>query len=93
MNAHLVRCVMTIKRGAAIKGTVTMRITRGKVVFARGHGRIQHGKATLTMRLLRRMPPGRYTVTMKVKLTTTTVVRRRMGRLRMQNGNGQGQDG
>lgn len=72
-----IRCTMTIKRGGAVSGTVTMRITRGKVVFARGRGRIRHGKATLTMHLLRRMPPGRYTVTMVVKLTSKTKVRRK----------------
>jgi hypothetical protein len=54
-----------------------MRITRGTLVVARGHGRIQSGKAALTMRVLHRMTPARYTVTMVVTLTTSTVKRLR----------------
>ena len=72
-----IQCAMTIRHGAAISGTVRMRITRGTLVVARGHGRIQSGTAALTMRVLHRMTPGRYTVTMVVTLTTSTVKRLR----------------
>jgi hypothetical protein len=54
-----------------------MRITRGTLVVARGDGRIQSGNAALTMRVLHRMTPGPYTVTMVVTLITSTVKRLR----------------
>lgn len=66
---------MTIKGGASISGTVTMRVTHGKLLVAVGHGRIRRGTATLTMRLRRRMAPGRCTVTMVVTLNATTMLR------------------
>jgi len=74
---HKIRCTMAIKRGASINGTVSMRITRGSLVVAVGHGRIAHGKATLTMRVFHRMTPGKYNVAMTVKIKTTTVMRLR----------------
>jgi hypothetical protein len=52
-----------------------MRITRGKLVVAVGHGRVTRGEATLTMRVLHRMTPGQYTVAMVVTLNATQVVR------------------
>jgi hypothetical protein len=64
------RCTMTIKGGAGISGSVAMRIKRGKVVVAVGHGRLRHGKATLTMRVLRPITRGRYTVTMVITRAT-----------------------
>jgi len=70
-----VRCTMTIKGGAGISGTVKMRITRGKVLVALGRGKVTRGKATLTMRVLQRMTPGKYTVTMAVTLNATRVLR------------------
>jgi hypothetical protein len=68
---------MTIKRGAGISGTVKMRISRGTLLVAVGHGRVTHGKATLTMRVLHRMLPGRYTVSMVVTLKSTRSLRLR----------------
>jgi hypothetical protein len=61
-----IRCTMTLKGGAGISGKVTMRITRGKVLVAVGHGRLKNGKATLTMTVLRPMTKGRYTVSMVI---------------------------
>lgn len=72
-----IQCTMRIRRGAATSGTVRMRITRGTLVVARGDGRIQSGNAALTMRVLHRMTPGPYTVTMVVTLITSTVKRLR----------------
>ena len=72
-----IRCTMTIKGGAGISGTVAMRITRGKLVVALGHGRLRRGRATLTMRVLRRMTTGSYTVTMIVTINAHTVLRLR----------------
>jgi hypothetical protein len=51
-----------------------MRIARGKLLFARGQGRVGRGKATLTMRVLRRMTPGRYSVAMVLTITAQRVV-------------------
>jgi hypothetical protein len=65
---------MTLKGGGGLSGTVTMRITRGKLVVALGHGRVTDGKATLTMRVLQRMTPGRYTVEMVVTLNARRVL-------------------
>ena len=70
LRHNQIRCTMTIKGGAGISGTVAMRITRGKLVVALGHGRLSRGKATLTMRVLRRMTPALYTVTMVVTRAT-----------------------
>jgi hypothetical protein len=69
-----IRCTMTIKGGSALNGTVKMTITQGKVVVARGNGTLRGGKATLTMRVLRKMTPGKYTVTMVATLTSTMVL-------------------
>jgi hypothetical protein len=68
---------MTLKGGAGIGGTVKMRISRGKLLVAVGHGRVTRGKATLTMRLLHRMMPARYTVSMVVTLESTRTLRLR----------------
>src|SRR5262249_33122608 len=72
-----IRCVMTVKGGGGLSGTVTMRITRGKLVGALGHGRVTRGRATLTMRVLHRMTPGQYTVAMVVTLHARKVLRLR----------------
>lgn len=72
--AH-VRCAMTVKGGSGLSGTVTMRIMRGRLVVALGYGRVTRGEATLTMRVLHRMTPGRYTVAMVVTLKATQVMR------------------
>jgi hypothetical protein len=77
LHPNHIRCTMTIKGGAGISGTVRMRITRGKLVVALGQGRLTRGKATLTMRVLHRMTPGRYTVAMVVTLNATMVLRLR----------------
>jgi hypothetical protein len=77
LHAGHIRCTMTVKRGAGISGTVTMRVSRGKVVFALGHGRVVRGKATLTMRVLHKMKPGRYTVAMVIRVSATKVLRLR----------------
>jgi len=68
---------MTIKGGAGVSGTVTMQVTRGKLVLARGTGRLSRGKATLTMRVLRRIAPGSYTVSMVATLNAKMVLRLR----------------
>jgi hypothetical protein len=69
------RCVMTIKGGSGLSGTVTMRITRGNLLVAVGHGAVTRGKATLTMRVLHPMTAGRYTVDMVVTLDATQILR------------------
>jgi hypothetical protein len=66
---------MTVKGGAALSGTVTMRVTRGELVLAVGHGRVTRGQATLTMRVVHPMTPGQYTVTMVLTLSARRVLR------------------
>jgi hypothetical protein len=68
---------MAIKGGAGISGSLTMRITRGKLLMALGRGTVTHGNATLTMRVLHRMTPGRYTVSMVVTVRATMVLQLR----------------
>jgi hypothetical protein len=75
LHHNLIRCSMTLKSAAGISGTVSMRITRGRLVVAVGNGRVNRGKATLTMRLLRPMPRGRYTVTMTIRVNARMVLR------------------
>ena len=71
---HKIRCTMTIKGGARIDGTVSMRITRGRLVVAVGQGRIAHDKATLTMRVFHRMTRGKYSVAMTIRIKTKTAM-------------------
>jgi hypothetical protein len=66
VSSTRMRCTMTLKGGAGISGKVTMRIWRGKLLVASGHGRLKGGKATLTMNVLHRITRGRYTVTMVI---------------------------
>ena len=70
-----IRCVMRLTGGGGLSGTVTMRVTRGKLVFALGHGRVTRGTAKLTMRLLHRMTSGEYTVAMVLTLHASKVLR------------------
>jgi hypothetical protein len=70
LSQKRVRCTMALKGGAAISGTVSMRIKRGTVVVARGHGQLKRGKATLTMHVLAPMTAGSYTVTMVITKAT-----------------------
>jgi len=66
---------MRLTGGGGLSGTVTMRVTRGKLVFALGHGRVTRGTAKLTMRLLHRMTSGEYTVAMVLTLHASKVLR------------------
>jgi hypothetical protein len=75
LHPNHLRCMMTIKGGARISGTVRMRITRGTLLVATGRGRLSSGKATLTMRVLHRMTPGTYTVAMVVTISATMILR------------------
>jgi hypothetical protein len=75
LSQNWIRCTMTLKGGATISGTVTMKIRRGRLVVALGQGRITRGTATLTMRVLHQMTPGLYTVTMVITLHAQMVLR------------------
>ncbi len=74
LNPGQIRCLMTIKGGAGLSGTVTMRVTRGKLLVAFGHGHVTRGKAILRMRVLHRMTPAQYTVAMVVTLNASKVL-------------------
>jgi hypothetical protein len=76
-HADHIRCTMTVKGGAGISGTVRMRLARGTLLVALGQGHVAHGKATLTMRVLHPMTPGRYTVKMVLTVNVTRVLRLR----------------
>jgi hypothetical protein len=47
-----------------ISGTLLIRITHGVKVAALGHGRLEHGAATITMRRLGHARHGRWRVTL-----------------------------
>jgi hypothetical protein len=66
---------MTIKGSTGISGTVRMRLARGTLLVALGQGHVARGKATLTMRVLHPMTPGRYTVKMVLTVNVTRVLR------------------
>lgn len=68
---------MTLEQGRGVSGTLTMRITQRNRVVAVGNGRVTRGKATLTMRIRRRMTRGRYTVSMVLTLRAKMVLRQR----------------
>jgi hypothetical protein len=69
-SAKRIRCTMAIKGGAGISGLVAMRISRAGTVVARGNGKLRHGKATLTMHVLKPMTAGNYTVNMVITRAT-----------------------
>ena len=73
-HADRIRCTMTIRGGAGISGTVRMRLARGNLLVALGQGRVTRGKATLAMRVLHPMTPGRYTVKMVLTVDVTRVL-------------------
>ncbi|HUE25789.1 MAG TPA: hypothetical protein VMP89_03375 [Solirubrobacteraceae bacterium] len=73
---NLVRCAVTFANTRA-SGTVRVRITRGGHVVALGQGKVGRGKATVTMRELRRVSKGAWRVTLVLsqhKQTQTTVL-------------------
>jgi hypothetical protein len=58
-----IKCKVTFPKAKRTKGTLRMSISRGKHLAALGHGRVDHGRATITMRERRRVTRGPWTVT------------------------------
>ncbi len=59
-----VRCGVTYGNGKRIKGTLQLRLTRGRTVVALGHGRVTKGKAAITARELSQLGSGPWLVTL-----------------------------
>ena len=74
-----IKCKVTFPKAKSTRGTLRMSISRGKRLAALGHGRVDHGRATITMRERRRVSRGAWTVTIVLarahKAPATTVVR------------------
>ena len=54
----------TVKYPATTHGTVQFRVSRGADIAALGRGQLSHGAATVTMRELRRLKAGAWTLTL-----------------------------
>ena len=74
-----IKCKVTFPKAKRTKGTLRMSISRDQRLAALGHGRVDHGRATITMRERRRVTRGAWTVTIVLarahKATATSVVR------------------
>ncbi|MBV8999560.1 MAG: hypothetical protein JO304_10890 [Solirubrobacterales bacterium] len=77
---HKITCTVKFLTGKGTKGTLRISVARGKHLVALGHARIIHGRASMTMRELRRVSAGSATITIvlsqphKAAATRTTVV-------------------
>jgi hypothetical protein len=58
-----IKCRVTFPKHRKTKGRLQMRIARGGHVAALGNGRVSHGSATVTLRELRHLTRGAWTVT------------------------------
>ena len=61
---RLIACKVAFPQLPAPSGRVRIRISRGTTVVALGHGRVRHGKATVTMRRLNIVGRGRWRITL-----------------------------
>ncbi len=82
LKHHTIKCKVTFRKAKQTKGTLRMRISRGRVIAALGHGRVNHGHATITMRERRRITRGKWTITLVLarphRAPATRVVQLRM---------------
>lgn len=60
---HKITCTVRFLAAKNIKGTLRMRVARGRHLVALGHARVRHSRAKVTMHALRRVKRGRLTVT------------------------------
>jgi hypothetical protein len=78
---HRIKCTVTFRRSRNLKGMMRMRIAHGARIAALGHGKVAHGKATLTMLEKHSITRGRWTITVvlsqarKATVTDTMTVR------------------
>jgi hypothetical protein len=63
---HKIKCTVSLPKSQSGKSTVRMTVASRGHLVALGHGRIRHGSATMTMRLLGRTFTGRLVVTLVV---------------------------
>jgi hypothetical protein len=61
INHHKIKCTVTFPKSQ--KGIVRVAVNRGRKLVALGHGRLAHGRATITMRLLRYPKRGAWRIT------------------------------
>jgi hypothetical protein len=77
-----IRCTVTFPKHHSTRGRLTMRIARGGHVAALGRGRVNHGRATVTMREIRRLRRGAWTITLVLsqphKAASTTKMKLRV---------------
>ncbi len=59
-----IKCTVTFPKAHKTKGKLQVRITRGGHVAALGSGRVNHGQAAVTMRELRHISHGAWTITL-----------------------------
>ena len=62
----MIKCTVTFKRSAHMRGKVQLRLAHGKRVTALGHASVKAGRATVKMRELHRVVRGRYSLTVVV---------------------------
>ncbi len=77
---HKIKCTVTFSKSK--KGKLQVRLSRGARVAAMGHSKLNGRKATVTLRQVRRLTSGRWTITLVVtpphQRSTTTTMRLRM---------------
>ena len=77
---HKITCKVTFSKSK--KGKLQVRLSRGARVAAMGHSKLNGRKATVTLRQVRNLTRGRWTITLVVtqphQRTTTTTMRLRM---------------
>ena len=62
---------MTFPKAKKTTGKLQLRITRGGARGGARHARVSHGKATVTLRELRRINHGAWTITVVLSSRTT----------------------
>jgi hypothetical protein len=77
-----IKCTVTFPKHRRTKGRLQMRIARGGHVEALGNGRVARGRATVTLREIRHLDRGAWTITVVLsqphKPPTTTTMRLRV---------------
>jgi hypothetical protein len=77
-----IKCKVTFPKNHKVKGKLQVRIARGGHVAGLGSARVNHGKATVELRELRRVKHGAWTITLVLsqphKAASTTKMKLRM---------------
>ncbi len=67
---HKIKCTVTFPKSK--KGKLQVRLSRGGHVAAMGHSKIHGRRATVTLREVRRLTRGRWTITLVISQSTTS---------------------